>query len=127
METEGWGKFREAVVGSEVEGLYGLLRGVTSCCCPLLSQPLVKRSHLMPSSPGSQSPTPESTAPDDPDPAGQAMVSASSAATSAPEGDIPAHMQPLRIQLGAPSKCTSARLKAAKRAHQPHGQLSAPM
>ena len=28
LETEGWGKFREAVVGSEAEGLYGLLRGV---------------------------------------------------------------------------------------------------
>ena len=114
-------------MGSEAEGLYGLLRGVTSCSHPLLSQPPTKRSHLIPSSPISQPPTQESTGPDAPDPTGQATVSASSAATSAPEGDILAHKQPLRIQLGVPSKCTSARLKTAKRAHQPHGQLSVPM
>ena len=51
LETEGWGKFREAVVGSEAEGLYGLLRGVTSCSHPLLSQPPMKRSHLIPTPP----------------------------------------------------------------------------
>ena len=82
----------------------------------------------MPSSPGPQAPAQESTGSDASDPAGQAMVSASSAATSAPVGDIPANMQPLRIQLGsAPNECTNARLKAAKRAHQPHRLLSAPM
>ena len=30
LKTEGWGMMKEAVVGSEVEGLYGLLRRVTS-------------------------------------------------------------------------------------------------
>ena len=39
MEAEGWGKLREAVTGSEAEGLYGLLRGVThspTIFCPNL-------------------------------------------------------------------------------------------
>ena len=39
MEAEGWGKLREAVMGSEAEGLYGLLRGVTSLSCHLSSRP----------------------------------------------------------------------------------------
>ena len=100
METEGWGKLREAVTGSEAEGFYGLLRGVTSCSCLLLSQPPVKRSHSSPSSPISQLPSQGSTGPEASDPVGQATVSAPPAATPASEGDILAHMQPLRIQLG---------------------------
>ena len=100
LETEGWGKSREAVVGSEAEGFYGLLRGVTSCSCRLLSQPLLQRSHLVPSFSVSQPPPQESTGPEAPNPAGQATVSTPPAATPAPEGNIPAHMQPLRIQLG---------------------------
>ena len=123
----GVGKFREAVVGSEVEGFYGLLRGVTLCSHLLLSQPPLQRSHLVPSSSISQLPPQESTGPEASDPAGQATVSAPPAATPAPEGDIPAHMQPLRIQLGALSEYISARLKVAKRGHQPHGPLSVPM
>ena len=87
-------------MGSEAEGLYGLLRGVTSCSHPLLFTPPVKKSHLVPSSPISQPPSQGSTGPDASDPAGQATMSASSAATPAPEGVILAHMQPLRIQLG---------------------------
>ena len=127
LEMEGWGNMREAVAGSEAEGIYGLLRGVTLCSHLLLSQPPLKRSCLTPSSSIFQLPSQESTGPEASDPAGQAMVSASPAATPAPEGDILAHMQPLRIQVGAQSVCISARLKAAKRAHQPHGQLSVPM
>ena len=100
LEMEGWGNMREAVAGSEVEGIYGLLRGVTLCSHLLLSQPPLKRSHLTPSSSVSQLPSQESTGPEASDPAGQAMVSASPAATPAPEGDILAHMQPLRIQMG---------------------------
>ena len=126
LETDGWGKFREVVVGSEAEGFYGLLRGVTSCSCLLLSQPPLQRSYLVPSSSVSQPPPQESIGPEASDPAGQVTVSAPPAATPAPEGDILAHMQPLRIQLGALSEYISARLKAAKRGHQPHGQLSAP-
>ena len=87
-------------MGSEVEGFYGLLREVTLCSYLLLSQPLLQRSCLDPSSSISQQPPQESTGPEASDPAGQATVSAPQAATPAPEGDIPAHMQLLRIQLG---------------------------
>ena len=100
MEMEGWGKLREAIVGSEVEGLYGLLRGVTSCSHSLLSQPPPSQSCLSPGSPVPQQSPQESTGPEVSGPAGQATVSTLSAATPAPESDIPADMQPLRIQLG---------------------------
>ena len=53
METVGWGKLREAMMGSEVEGLYGLLRGVTSHSHHLLSQPPPSRPSPCPSSPHS--------------------------------------------------------------------------
>ena len=96
----GVGKFREAVVGSEAEGFYGLLRGVTLCSHLLLSQLPLPWPHLSPSSPFSQQPPQESTGLEVSDPVGQATVSTSSAATPAPEGDILAHMQPFRIQLG---------------------------
>ena len=122
LETVGWGKLREAIVGSEAEGLYGLLRGVTSCSHSLLSQPPPSRSCISPGSPVPQQPPQESTGPKVSGPAGPATVSALSAATPAPESDILADMQPLRIQLGAPREFTSARLRAAKRAHQPHRQ-----
>ena len=104
LETERWGNMREAVAGSDAEGIYGLLRGVTLCSHLLLSQPPLKRSCLTPSSPVSQPPSQESTGPEASDPTVQAMVSASPAATPAPEGDIPAHMQPLKIQVGG-AKC----------------------
>ena len=124
---EGWGKLREAIIGSEAEGLYGLLRRVTSCSCPLLSQPPPSQSHLSPGSPISQQSPQESTGPEVSGPAGQATVSALAATTPAPESNILADMQPLRIQLGVPKESISARLRAARRAHQPHGQLSALM
>ena len=100
METEGWGNLREAVMGSEVEGLYGLLRGVMSCSCLLPSQPPLKQSCLVPRSTTPLSPPHEPMGPEASDPTGQATVSASPAATPAPEGDILAHMQPLRVQMG---------------------------
>ena len=110
LETEGWGKFREAVVGSEVEGFYGLLRGVTSCSHLLLSQPPLQRSHLIPCSSVSQLPPQESTGPEASDPAGQATVSA----PPAPEGDIPAHMQPLKIQLGGTKQVYQCQVEGCK-------------
>ena len=119
MEMEGWEKFREAVVGSEAEGLYGLLRGVTSCSCLLSSQPSLKQSHLVPSSTVSQPSPQEPTGPEASDPAGQAMVSASSAATPAPEGDILAHIQPLRIQLGGTKQVYQCQVEGCK-----EGQLT---
>ena len=100
LETEGWRQMREAVAGSEVEGLYGLLKGVASYPHPAPSQPPIKKPHLAPSATITQSPLQESTGPEASDPVGQATVSTSSAATPAPEEDIPAHMQPLRVQVG---------------------------
>ena len=111
---EGWGKLREAIVGSEVEGLYGLLRGVTSCSHPLLSQPPPSQSCLSPGSPISQQPPQESTGPEVSGPAGQATVSALSAATPAPESDIPADMQPLRIQLGGAKRVYQCQVEGCK-------------
>ena len=123
----GVGKLREAILGSEVESFYGLLRGVTLCSHLLLAQPPLSWSHLSPGSPISQQPPQESTGPEVSGPAGQAPMSAPAAATPAPEGDIPADMQPVMIQLGAPNECINARLKVAKRAHQPHRQQFMPM
>ena len=53
-----------------------------------------------PQFPHSQEPPQESTGPEVSGPTGQATVSAPSAVTPAPESDILAYMQPLRIQLG---------------------------
>ena len=126
VRDRGWEKMREAVAGSEVEGIYGLLRGVTLCSHLLPSQPPMKRSCLAPSSSISQLPSQEPTEPEASDPTGQATASASPAATPAPEANKPAHMQPLRIQMGVPSEYISAGLKVAKRGHQPHGPPSVP-
>ena len=49
LETEGWGKMKEAVAGSEAEGLYELLRGVTLHSHPLPSQTPLKKPHFAPS------------------------------------------------------------------------------
>ena len=88
----------EAVAGSEVEGLYGLLKGVTSYPHPTPSHPPLKKPHLSPSSTITQPPLLESTRPKASNPVGQAIESTSVAATPAPEEDLPAHMQPLRVQ-----------------------------
>ena len=104
LETEGWRQMREAVAGSEAEGLYGLLKGVTSYPHPASSHPPINKPHLSPSTTITQSPLQESTGPEVSDPAGQATGSASSAATPAPEVDILAHMQPLKVQVGG-TKC----------------------
>ena len=100
METEGWGKLREAVMGSEAEGLYGLLRGVTSHSCHILPQPPPSRPCPCPKSPVPQKLPQESTGPKVSDPVGPTSTSAPVATISVPEGDLLADMQPLRIQLG---------------------------
>ena len=107
LETEGWGKLREAIMGSEAEGFYRLVRGVTLHSHPLPSQPPPSHARLSPSSPVLQQSPQESTGPEVSGPIGPATVSASVAATPAPESDILADMQPCRIQLGG-----------AKRVHQ---------
>ena len=94
-----WGKLREAIMGSEAEGLYGLLRGVTSHSHHLLSQPPPSQSCFHPSFPIPQKLPQESTGPEVLDPIGPTSMSAPSATSSVPEGDLPVDMQPLRIQL----------------------------
>ena len=74
--------------------------GVTLHSHPLPSQPSPSHAHLSPSSPAPQQPPQESTGPEVSGPVGTASISAPAAATPAPESDIPADMQPLRIQLG---------------------------
>ena len=87
-------------MGSEAEGFYRLLRGVTLHSHPLPSQPPPSHACLSPSSPASQQSPQESAGPEVSGPVGPSTVSASVAATPAPESNIPADMQPLRIQLG---------------------------
>ena len=95
----GWGKMREVVAGSEAEGLYGLLREVSSYSHPVPSQNPIKNPCFSPSNIISQ-PTPqESTGPKVSQPADQATGPTSPAAPSTPEA-IPAHMQPLQIEVG---------------------------
>ena len=100
LEAEGWGKLREAITGSEAEGLYGLLRGVTLSFCPLPSRPFPSRSCISPSPSAPSQPPQEPTKPEALDPVGPATMPAPVAATPATEGNIPTEMQPLRIQLG---------------------------
>ena len=90
---------RKAVAGSEVEGLYGLLRGVTSHSHLLPSQPPSKKPCHAPSTTISHPPALESTGPKVSDLADQATGPASPAALSASEEAIPANMQPLQIQV----------------------------
>ena len=78
-----------------------------------LAPPPHQKVHHTPSAPQ------ESTGPDVPEPADQAMKALCPAAPPASDKVIPAHMQPLCIQLGVSNKYTSARLSAARRVHQP--------
>ena len=78
-----------------------------------------KKAPCAPSATVSHLPPQESIGPEASAPAEQALESASLALPPASEDEIPAHMQPLCIQLGASKGCTDVRLRAAKRAHQP--------
>ena len=127
LETEGWGQMREVVAGPEAEGLYGLLKGVASYPHPTPSHPPIKKPHLAPSATITQSPLQESTGPEASDPVDQATVSASSDVTPAPEEDIPAHMQPLRVQVGGGKYIYQCWVGVAKKTHQPHRLPLVPM
>ena len=128
LEMEGWRQMRAAVAGSEVEGLYGLLKGVASHPHPTTSHPPMKKPHLSPSSSTiTQSTLQESTGPKVSDPLGQATGSTPLDVTPALEEDILANMQPLRVQVGVLGMCISAGWRVVKRAHQPHGPLLVPI
>ena len=107
LETEGWGKLRGAIIGSEVEGFYGLLRGVALCSHPLPSQPPPSCTRLSPSSPVFQQTPQQSTGPEVSGPEGPVTTSTSVATSSGSEGDLPVDMQPLCIQLGGCQKSVS--------------------
>ena len=91
----------EAVVASsEAESFYGHLRGAVLHSSISPAPPPHKKIWHTPST-TSHPPPQESTGPDVPDPANQAMKAASPAVPLASEEAIPANMQPLHIQLGA--------------------------
>ena len=119
LEMEGLAKMEAAVAGSEAEGFYGLLRGVISHSSLPTSSPPPKKACCAPSVTVSHLHPQESTGPEAFAPAEQALESASLNVPPVLEEEIPAHMQPLHIQLGASRGCTDVRLRAAKRAHQP--------
>ena len=114
MEAEGWGKFREAITGSKVEGLYGLLRGVTSLSCLLPSRPFPSQSHISLIPSASPQPPPESTEAKALDPVGPATMPAPVAATPVTGGNILADMQPLWIQLGGTNQVYQSRVEDCK-------------
>ena len=81
---------------------------------PLPSQPPPSHAHLSPSSPAPQQSPQESTGPEVSGPVGPATMSASEAATPAPESDILADMQPLRIQLGGTKRVYQCQVEGCK-------------
>ena len=119
LEDEGLGKMEVVVAGSEVEGFYGILRGAMLHSSISPAPPPNKKICHTPSATTSHLPPQESTGPDVPDPVDQTMKAASPAVPPASEEAIPANMQPLHIHLGAWNEYTSARLRAARRVHQP--------
>ena len=127
LETEGLGKMEVVVAGSEAEGFYGLLGGAMLHSSVSSASTPHKKIHHTLSATISHLPPQESTGPEVPDPAGQAIKSASPAVLPASEEAIPANMQPFVFSWGASSECTGARLRAAERVHQPHMPPSAHM
>ena len=101
MEAEGWEKFREAITGSEAEGLYGLLRGVTSSSRHIPSKPPPCRSRLSPGPSASPQPPQESTGPSTSDPVGPATVPAPVDVTPATGGTYRRTCNPFVFSWGA--------------------------
>ena len=77
LETEGLAKIAAAVAGSEVEGFYGLLRGMISHFSLSTSSSPPKKACHAPSATASHLPPQESTGPEVSAPAEQALESAS--------------------------------------------------
>ena len=106
IETAGMGKIEMVVAGSEVEGLYGLLRGAISHPSISSAPPPPKKAHHSPSATISHLPPqelagaiPKATNPATKD-VEQALEAVSPAAPPTSEDALPAHMQPLHLQLG---------------------------
>ena len=95
-----------AVAGSEVEGLYGLLKGAISHPSISSAPPPPKKAHHTPSATVSHPPPQEPTCvtPKASDPATKIVEQALEAAYLASEEALPANMQPLHLQLGGMKK-----------------------
>ena len=107
------------MAGSEVEGFYGLLRGAMLHSSVSPAPPPHKKVCHTPSATISHLPPQESTGPDVPDPADQAMKAVSPAAPPERRPFLPI-CNPFVFSWGASNEYTSARLRAARRVHQPH-------
>ena len=101
------GRFLWAPEGSNVTFLH------------VLSPTPPKKVYHTPSATISHPPPQESQEPKAPGPAEQRLESNSLTAPPVLEGEIPANMQPLCIQLGAVREFIDVRLRVAGRAHQP--------
>ena len=89
-------------------------REVTLCSRPLPSQPPPSCACLSPSSPAPQQ-SPQSLKDlQSQVPVGHASISAPAAATPAPESNILADMQPLRIQLGGAKRVYQCQVEGCK-------------
>ena len=100
LETMGLEKLEVVVAGSEVEAFYGPLKGAILYSSVSSAPPPHKKVCHSPSATISHLPPQESEEPEVPGPAIQALESTSLTAPSVSEGEIPANMQPLHIQLG---------------------------
>ena len=101
LEMEELAKMEAAVAGSEAEGFYALLRGAIShSYLPTCSSPPKKACHA-PSATVSHLPPQESTGPE-------------ASVPPAPEEEIPAHMQPLCIQLGGIKRVYRCQVEGCK-------------
>ena len=114
LEMEGLAKMEAAVAGSEVEGYYELLRGAISHSSLLTSSSPPKKACHAPTTTVSHLPTQESTGPEASAPVEQALESASLAVPPVLEEEIPAHMQPLCIQLGGIKRVYRCKVEGCK-------------
>ena len=125
LEAGSLEKMEAAVAGSEAKGFYGLLRGATLHSSISPAPPHKKVCHA-PSATISHLPPQESTGPDISVPVDQAMKAVSPAAQASEEA-IPPICNPFAFSWGASNGYNSARLRAARRAHQPPMLLSVHM
>ena len=119
LEACGLEKMEVAMAGSEVECFYGFPRGAMSHSSMSSAPPPPKKVCHIPSATISHLPPWESQEPKAPGPAEQALESTSLTAPLVLEGEIPANMQLLHIQLGALREFIDVRLRVAGRACQP--------
>ena len=119
LETEGLEKMETAMTGSEAEGLYGLLRRAVMHSSLSTSSPPPKKSHHAPYSFIPHLPPQEPKEPEASGPAKQAPELTSLTAPSVSEGEIPANMQPLCIQLGGVKRIYRCQVEGCREGPSP--------